>query len=835
MKVPSPKGYQVGPSHESLIGTTGGNPSSEAFGSAITRSIAGIGDVVSQAADYLKQQDLQAKRFQAQRDFDNFQLSIDKQQTDLFRNANPAQNNLVDQSTAMYQNAEDDFLNKSIPPELRNEVSQQTSALKVKVQSNAISAQQTALDNFYTTGLQDAFDQSRQAMGEDGSVMNLTVQRAKLDSLVNKSGLSPASKIAFQRKMYSGIEGIAYGNAVSEELANPKNAQSIASDLIDNASNNWKVTGATDAENQQVLHQMVTAGEQIAVKAVGSADLWAAMPDRARGVLTALAVQGKLTPEVIQSVHTGDLNSVASAVDAVAPEGDHRLGNIIRNPDNKLDTDPQFQNVTYEDRLSLRRDAEVQFKAAYTQQNAQQSAMDKAQVNNLLLGLHDGTAGQSEIDQARKDGYLNRIEDVLQADTILKKYQDGVDLAAQGFAKLSANSVFSPTSDDDKKMLNAMVGDSGLKAIGNKDSNYIANSLLPIVQQSRDIPTDVVGLLTGMMRNQDQAKSLWAMNTLQAIQEASPKAYQSRIPPDVASDVELWRTGKDVLPQDQLMAVINGGNDQSQRQANELLKKDATELITSGKVKVNLVDAVQGPTGTIGGLFGDRASLPQSPWVAQGLQSDFNNLFTEEYVRTGNQQLAQQNAVTALKRLWGVTHIGGATSLMKYPPELSGYPTLDNNYDWMTKQAREDLSLSGDQQFQLVSDEQTKHELDSFRSGKLVEGAVGQGVPTPGPSYQVSTVDGDGVPRLLQDFSGNPLRIGFAVTPAMVAEQTAKFAQSQAQVELALEVMKYDDARGHSMQTGIPIPQDVKDSYSKAYMKVFPNAAPQQVEASVPY
>lgn len=73
------------------------------------------------------------------------------------------------------------------------------------------------------------------------------------------------------------------------------------------------------------------------------------------------------------------------------------------------------------------------------------------------------------------------------------------------------------------------------------------------------------------------------------------------------------------------------------------------------------------------------------------LMDEYQKLFEDHFVATGNADLAKQRALEGISRAYGPTGIDGSTSLMRYPP-TSFYPERDGSHDWMRDRLERDVT-----------------------------------------------------------------------------------------------------------------------------------------------
>lgn len=469
-----------------------------------------------------------------------------------------------------------------------------------------------------------------------------------------------------------------------------------------------------------------------------------------------------------------------------------------------LDTDLSYGPLPYEDRVALRADGMREAQAQLTETRQQAAAQNKAAINDLFVSLIDNRGGQADIDRLRQQGILTEANDILKAQKLLEGNAVEISLKDQTLKRLLAGDIFDPTSSEDKKGLNSLVGKEGKAAMASMDKRYVSDHVLPIVERSRDIPTEVVGTLMGMVRSVDQNRALYALDALTQLERADARAFADRVPADLQRDVAYYNSLRDYLPQDQLMRGVNLGNSQEERQARSILRKEAQELLQKKDGKVSGLDKIV--TEVINEndeYFSSRPELSSQAWAAKGLQRDAEALWVTEYERSGNADAATEIVKKSMKNRWGVTELGGKKVLMELPPEKAGYKPLGGNMNWIDKQVRQELNLQPGEKFELLSDEQTSQEFASAQRNP----------ESRGPSYRFAVQDAYGTYRETFDPKTNkPKRLYFKPDAAAIQAEI-DFKQSRSDM-LAAETAARElhMAQRQARRTGIPVPEDVVET-----------------------
>lgn len=478
-----------------------------------------------------------------------------------------------------------------------------------------------------------------------------------------------------------------------------------------------------------------------------------------------------------------------------------------------IDDDPMFANITYEDRLSIRRDAEVNRERKENEAEAAVKENNSRLINDLMVGLDNGSKGQYEIDELIQTGVMTDVDDIRKARTIYEGNAETGKALRDIVDKLSTGRTVDPTSEHDRAGMNAVVGKNGLERLQQKDQDYVTTALVPLVNQANAVPTDVAGLLTGMIRSNDATRQGFALDTLAQLQEQNPDAFDQAFDDRVTSATNVWNVHKGLGGDlKSVLESVRGGVTQEERQARKILKEEAESILTK-KSDPNFIDTRELLSDTFSAFWGGKPVSSSLPYAARALEAEFQTLFVDEYQKYGNVDEAANAAVKLLQKNWSVSEIGGQRNVMKYAPEKI-YPALFGGHEWMDAQMRQVLDLKPGEKFQLLSDDKTLMELQAHRNDPSA----------PLPSYKVVRVDAYGLPYPV------PGRRRFVVTPEMQAREDTDFG-------IRLEQAYYDEwvasvyAPAVRLQEieGTPVPADIEKENTKRRRSIAEKVPPAPV------
>lgn len=760
---------------------------------------AGVGNALQQFGGVLQQREEKTDRFSALTSLSDFETQINRDFVEGQRESNPDGKGFAASAEADYERRASDFLS-TVPQNLREEFRYRISQMKQGVVSKALEFQYKAGDEFFRQGISKEYEKARNGLDPrlGGDPKQLEAYKTRMQETIDASDLLPQEKVQLWNRVQAGLEGVGYRAAVASHVSSaggPSQAQAF--DIIKGHEGEvltaypdkrastgkfdaWRIGYGSDTITApDGSHRTVQKGDKItkedavrdlnrrigefqrtAAGAVGT-ETWNKLPGNVQAALTSVTYNyGRLPKSVEIAVKTGNIEEIAMRVEQLSANKDRRRQEaaIIRGqatPSSDVDMDPAFANVPYEDRLALTKDAVSDATQAINERARQNKQLYESQLNTLLTGIHDGTAGQVEIDAFRQNHAGMDFGDITKMDAALKSYNEGLGLASTGFAKLQSGGVFDPTDTDDKKRVNAMVGKDGLAALQSGDRTVVTNGIIPLVQQTGMIPTDVSGSLIGMTRSTNQQRAMFGYDVLSQLSDASPQAFD-QLPESVQKEVAFWRARKDNMPADELMATMRGTTAE-QRQAQETLRQQAIKYLGTTENKVpNLDTLVSKLPGEFASWYQSNPAMPALPWAAQAVYQEYQTEFVDAFSKYGNATDAATAASEAMKKRWGVTEVG-QKSLMRNPPETV-YKAYNGSYTWINDAVRRENKLDADTKFQLISDDTTASEVELYRAGQLDRP----------PSYKIATYK-DGVWKEV------PGRQWFQVDPETKLQDETKF------------------------------------------------------------
>lgn len=841
MKVPVPTSGRVIPKQQLAYVEGARNPSAGL--EAVARGAQNLGESVTKLAATWDERDQKTDRFNSLTNFSKFQSDMAANLTELKRTASPDGKGYVKSAESLYDQKSQEYLS-TVPQDLQDEFRYRVAENKRSLVADSLSFQYDAGDAWFKQGVSDELNKARTMLDQNPGALD--IQRQHMNEVIDATDLPEITKNELKRNVAIGLETATYKAEVRKDASTrlsigvgeisdfatgaralikkeegyvpgamwDKNHHRVgySSDTITNPDGSYRmvkegdVTTREDAERD--LTRRIEQADIAGRNSVG-AERWNGLaPNVKAGLASVYYHYGKYPQEVLRAVETGSASEIASAVRGLSsnPPRREREAKIIEGSGG-VEADPRFQNIPYEDRMALRDDADREAQQLAVAQARQEKELVAAKTNDLYLGLLDGRQGKADIDAARQAGWLTDYDSINKANEIIKNTTEKTILAGQAAEKLSSGAVFDPTDTEDKKRLNAYVGTGGLQKIQSGDEDYISNSLVPLVSKVGDIPTDVAGTLTGMLRANNAQGAMFALDALAQLRDTNELAFNQRVGSDVAAQVDMWDSQKDLATdQQELLNKVRGGTDQASRQAQMTLRTEAKSILSQTENGVpNSKSLLAKAVGEFGGLFSSPNTYT-NPIANQSLEKEFSSLFIDKYSLTGNVDSAVELATKELQRNWGVTDVGNRTLLMKYPPEKVGYRAVNGSYNWIDASVRQDLQLPPTDNFELFSDEQTRQEFQAFQRDPNA----------PPPSYRIFTIDSDGVARERVDAKGNPMRLNFKPPQYILQDEADTFDRKAERFRVDEIIANYPRLQAGALASQTQVPDEDTQAYQEA-------------------
>lgn len=470
----------------------------------------------------------------------------------------------------------------------------------------------------------------------------------------------------------------------------------------------------------------------------------------------------------------------------------------MKRADATMDSNPAYSNLSIEERLALRSDAEREVFGDLEQNLKNEEDRRSKLRDDLYTGLFDGKYGNTEIDKARELGLLENFSQIAKATSILEAKQKDREDSLYAINKLNDDSaVWTYDNTKDKKALDALFGKKQIEALQNNDPGAAA-SLMDLGERTRLWPPQATATLNQMATSQDWKRARFALETLANMQSIAPNAFDVQTTSREADRVELYKARRAIYPDEKLQEIMNPAlgleSESARAAARSMAEKEVRKTVTPKGIAEEFNSYFQ---------FGENP--PRIPSILQeSLYGEYITRYSDAYAQTADPELSKHMALSGMHKSWGHSSADrGRKVLMKFPPHKAGYRPVDGSFDWIGEKVRDAYGLAPEESFDLVSDRQTVEEVEAFRRGQLDRL----------PSYVVVEFDANGGMKPPQrNDDGSLKRAWFKFTE----EDRAKLVDK---VEMKKKRLRLRDIRGQitaakSMQlrTGLDIPQELIDA-----------------------
>lgn len=808
-----------------------------------TQGLRALGGALGGLGAVFEEREKKTQRFNALTALSGFETNIAQQQMELKRNAPPDAQGFSKNAEAVFDQQAQDFIVKNVPADLQEEFQARIAQKKQSVMADAFDFQYKAGDAWFEKGVNDELNKARTEIDQNPGA--LETWQKKMDETISATDLPEITKASLREQVQISLASTEYkaqvrrdakkmqeigvGDFLDGELGastilrkeeglrltpywdKTANRIGYGSDTVTYADGTFEKVkpGMTitreDAERDLARRLSDVEGKK-AREQLG--EVWNTLSPNVQASLYSVAYNyGSLPSSVVTAAKSGDVEAIATAVESLSANKGRRSNeaDIIRGT-RGLETDPKYNVIPFDDRVKLRDDAEREAKQQYTAEQQERQRETAAKTNSLYTSLYDGTAGRVEIDKARNEGWLTDYDSIKKADDILEKREETVGLQAAGLEKLTSGMPWSPGNEDDKKMLNAIIGDQGLAKIADGDQSYFNDGVLGVVNQTGIVPQNVGQLLQGMVRGANQVRASFALDALAQLRDVNPLAYNAAIPEGVRSQVDLWDARKGVAKdQGELLSWVRGGTTAAERQDMVNLRKQAVDLLSKVTSGIPKIDELVGQvTDSFDNSIWHDPVKSAIPAATQSLYREFQTAFVDAYSQWGTTEEATAAATKTLKATWDLNPLDN--KLMKYPPQKVGYLPSGGSYNWIADQIRSDMKLTPDKEFELFSDQQTEQEWQRYRAGQSAEP----------PSYRVFYKDENGVMRENVDEDNLPVRLNFKKPEEVLKKEQTQF-DLENDIRINQEIIR-DIARmqTESAYTGMQLPQEKLEELSRA-------------------
>ena len=388
---------------------------------------------------------------------------------------------------------------------------------------------------------------------------------------------------------------------------------------------------------------------------------------------------------------------------------------------------------------------------AEAERRARAAEAREAFASDFLIAMRRGEKTYSDIEAAYEQGYITpsaRASMTLYLDEQVAREQERANDMMRVEAAGSGGPLLDPSSTADRKALNQHF-EAVAETWTSLPPDEVVDRAVDYAVQKGMIPDRLQGMVAGQLRAGSPAQQVHAADTIQKLRSANPELLKDFTNEDISRGNLIAQYVSYGAPPERAVELATEAMqvDENVRQARD---REYAEKVKE-TMGVGLWGATAtGPDPVLKDAFGPTGFFSMfraDPEIEAAVGAEFDALARAEYQRHGNFDAARTTALDHITRTWGTTEIGGEKRVMKWAPEkYYGIPALSasENSEWMQRQLEDDVRGIGGM-------------FESDIDGRLMltpGGTFSDGLPF----YRVGLMGSDGIPRLVMNDKGEPMR-----------------------------------------------------------------------------
>lgn len=267
-----------------------------------------------------------------------------------------------------------------------------------------------------------------------------------------------------------------------------------------------------------------------------------------------------------------------------------------------------------------------------------------------------------------------------------RKAKEAVQLAhVQSF--LNGDNLIDPKSTAMKKAINSHFEQAIAPQLSNLDDVEKANVISGYVEKVGLLPTSLQGQLRAITRNGNPEQQAFAADLISRIQEKSPMALDDMPEKDISYGLMMAQYLRYGMDTEEAIIRLEKQFDPLQRDVIDKRRGEFKEFEVNAEDEVK--EVLKSPRFEFLPI-GNLTELSEFPDINTQTQSDYENILRQEYVTTGDMEVAKKSAAQIFKRTYGVTKITGEPRVIKYPPEKY-YSVPGISDEWMGEQVLDEV------------------------------------------------------------------------------------------------------------------------------------------------
>lgn len=365
-------------------------------------------------------------------------------------------------------------------------------------------------------------------------------------------------------------------------------------------------------------------------------------------------------------------------------------------------TDPRFAAMTYADKVKMTTDAQQAIKSM----NEQAEASRQQTADMLKAQFAAGTVGAPEIQNAiasnsvplkEMDALLGLVKEDLKGSREATRFSSAADSGfILGNTEENQNAAY-----EYYKRSGVM---NGLQQGDVAAANIVATGFA----KTGVMPKEVGSMLQSMVNSNDTRQVSYAMDTMSAMRAKNPDMFAFALPKDLVELEGAWAVARRYSPAGndaKIMEDFNNFRSPQGQQERALYEKDVKKYLSEVTPETLMSE--------FDGWFSWQPEAPVNPATRGMLKQDFDALYTKYFPLFKDESKTTEFVVEQMGHSWQPDATGGTTRLMYMGPSspASGYPTVNNSYDWVRQDIIKSMGWAEDEQFSLISDAQSEGDV----------------------------------------------------------------------------------------------------------------------------
>lgn len=328
------------------------------------------------------------------------------------------------------------------------------------------------------------------------------------------------------------------------------------------------------------------------------------------------------------------------------------------------------------------------------QSNKEQAYKDFVEGNKKFKFYDEDGNISSEIDPLfeMNRGTFEKTRNYMEAEikSILRE-QAKVQSVDNFQQKLDGSFLIDPNNKGDRKQVNTYFDNVTAPQLDGVEPVERNEIIVNFVKRAGVLPDQVKSILRSTMRNGSVENQAMSADLISMLQESKPQALEELDGKDVAYALLLTKNIRGGLLPEEAVAITQNAFNPVQADLVSLRKKDFRDLENDIDAENDLRDEFSKREWAT--LFINQTELPIDKQSSDQARIDYINIYENQYILTGDIDVAKDRATTIIGRQYGLTNISGNPRVMKYPPE-NYYAVEGLNTDWMHKQLVSDIKAT---------------------------------------------------------------------------------------------------------------------------------------------